>query len=119
MTEETPAAATAIDLGVNLEPAAPKPARKKVAAIGLPDTVRILVEENDEIPPTGLFVGLNGTGYLIRAGEPVDVPRAILGVLDCAVMSAPQIDPTTRQVVGYRERMRYPYRTLKPLDTAV
>jgi len=30
--------------------------------------------------------------------------------LDHAVMSSPQIDPGTKQVVGYRERMKYPYR---------
>lgn len=76
------------------------------------DTLRIVVEENDDIPPTGLFLGHNGRGYLIRPGEPVDVPRHIVEILDHAVMSSPQIDPSTKQVIGYRERMKYPYRVV-------
>jgi hypothetical protein len=74
------------------------------------DRVRIILEENDEIPPTGLFLGLNGKGFLIRPGEEVDVPMGVKEILDHAVMSAPQMDPATKQIVGYRERMRYPYR---------
>lgn len=76
------------------------------------DTLRIVVEENDDIPPTGLFLGHNGRGYLIRPGEPVDVPQHIVEILDHAVMSSPQIDPSTKQVIGYRERMKYPYRVV-------
>jgi hypothetical protein len=83
---------------------------RKAKPQGMPDTVKIVLEENDDIPPTGLFLGHNGKGFLIRPGEPVDVPRHILDILDNAVMSTPQTDPTTRQVIGHRDRMRYPYR---------
>lgn len=96
------------ELGSNIEaeaPAAPK--RKTVAK---PETVKIILEENDEIPPTGLFVGLNGRGYLIRAGEEVTVPSGVAEILEHAITSVPQMDPQTRQVVGYRDRMRYPFR---------
>jgi hypothetical protein len=103
-------------LGSNIEPVKPTPAARtpkaKTAPVGMPQTVRIVIEENDSIPPTGLFVGLNGKGYLIRPGEEVNVPRGVMEILDNAVMSAPQIDPGTRRVVGYRERMRYPYRVI-------
>jgi len=95
------------ELGVNIEP---EVKIRKARPTSLPETVKIILEENDDIPPTGLFLGHNGKGYLIRAGEPVDVPRHVLDILDNAVMSSPQIDPTTRNVVGYRDRMRYPYR---------
>jgi hypothetical protein len=71
---------------------------------------RIVLEENDDIPPTGLFVGLNGTGYLIRPGEPVDVPSGVIEILDNATTMVPQVDPQTRQVLGYRPRMRFAYR---------
>lgn len=74
------------------------------------DRVTIVLEESDDIPPTGLFVGLNGVGYLLRPGEPIAVPPGVIEVLDQAVMSMPQIDPQTQQVVGWRNRMRYPYR---------
>jgi hypothetical protein len=94
------------ELGVNIEPEIKVRKAKPV----VPDTIRIVVEENDDIPPTGLFLGHNGKGYLIRPGEPVDVPKHIVEILDHAVMSSPQIDPGTKQVIGYRERMKYPYR---------
>lgn len=74
--------------------------------------VRILVEENDDIPPTGLPIGHNGTAYVIKPGEPVEVPQFLLDILDNAVMSVPVTDPATKQVVGYRERLRYSYRRL-------
>jgi len=100
------------DLGNNLE--APKPEGEvrvqKKAPKGMPARTRIMLEENSEIPPTGLFVGVNGTGYLLKAGEPMDVPASVLEVLDHAIMSQPVMDPSSGQVLGYRERMRYPYR---------
>jgi hypothetical protein len=97
---------TDTELGTNIEPEIKVRRAKPI----VPDTIRIVVEENDDIPPTGLFLGHNGKGYMIRPGEPVDVPKHIVEILDHAVMSSPQIDPGTKQVVGYRERMKYPYR---------
>lgn len=98
-------------LGTNIEPA--KPATKqKARPIGMPKLTRIIIEENDNIPPTGLFVGINGHSYLIRPGEEVSVPKGVIDVLNHAIMQAPQIDPTSRRVVGYRKRMRYPYRVI-------
>lgn len=94
------------DLGENIDAKASKSAK----TVKKPDTVRIILEENDDIPPTGLYLGHNGTGYLLRPGEPADVPRKLIEILDHAVMSAPQTDPATKQVIGYRDRMRYPYR---------
>lgn len=94
------------ELGTNIEPEI----KVRKAKPLVKDTMRIVLEENDDIPPTGLFLGHNGKGYLIRPGEPVDVPKHIVEILDHAVMSSPQIDPSTKQVIGYRERMKYPYR---------
>lgn len=76
------------------------------------ETVRIILEENDAIPPTGLFVGLNGRGYLLKTGEELDVPLGVKGILDDAIMATPQFDPDTRQVIGYKSQRRYSYRTV-------
>lgn len=97
------------NLGSNIEPEIK--IQKKVTK-PVSDRVKILLEENDDIPPTGLFLGHNGRSYMLRPGEPVEVPRPLLEILDHAVMSAPQLDPQTKQVMGYRERMRYPYRVI-------
>jgi hypothetical protein len=78
--------------------------------VGMPNSTWIMLDDNDDIPPTGLFLGHNGTGYMIQTGVPVCVPNHILGVLDDAIMSAPIIDPKTRQIMGYRDRPRYTYR---------
>ena len=74
--------------------------------------VRIMLEEQDNIPPTGQFIGLQGVGYILRPGEEVDVPLPLLSVLNDAIESVPQVDPITRRVVGYRDRRRLPYRIL-------
>jgi len=71
---------------------------------------RIVVDDNDDIPPSGLFVGVNGKNYMIQTGVEVDVPEPLLEVLDNAVMSMPVTDPRTKKVVGYRDRTRYTYR---------
>jgi hypothetical protein len=72
----------------------------------------IELAENDDIPPTGQFIQVNGRAYMLRPGEPVEVPQEVINVLEQAVQEVPQVDPTTRQVVGYRKKLRFPYRVV-------
>lgn len=98
---------TVAGLGENIPPAEQiKVAKPKSRAA----TVKILLEENDDIPPTGLFLGLNGMSYLLRPGVAVDVPVGLKDILDHSIISVPEVDPQTRQTIGWRDRMKYPYR---------
>lgn len=109
--------------------------------------VRIILEENEGIAPSGQYFGLHGNwvnpemlakfedkvaakemtrkeayeastekvqfeAYL-RPGEPADVPVELLGILNDAIQDVPVIDETTSQVLGYKSRLRYPYRILQ------
>lgn len=76
------------------------------------ERVWIQLEDSDDIPPGGQFVGVNGYGYKIVPGSPVKVPVSVLEVLDNAIVSIAVVDPLTKQVVGWRDRLRMPYRVL-------
>lgn len=73
--------------------------------------IKIMLEESTEIPPTGQFIGYNGVGYVLRPGEPAEVPEGLLNVLDNAIMAVPIVNGDT--VVGYRDKLRFPYRVLE------
>jgi hypothetical protein len=72
--------------------------------------VRIILEEDAAIPPTGLFISANGRPYLLMAGVEAEVPQEVVSVLNDAVSSVPVIDPQTQRVTGFRNRLRFPYR---------
>ena len=80
--------------------------------------VRIVLEENDNIPPTGQFFGADGKGFMLKPGMEAVVPLSIINILNTAIMSVPQIDPATKQVTGFRDRLRFPYRVLAAIPAA-
>ena len=46
----------------------------------------------------------------LRPGEEASVPVELLSVLNDALTDTPVIDPITSQVLGYKQKLRYPYR---------
>lgn len=89
-----------------------KPERKAPAAPAVKDKIRILLEDCDDIPPTGLFIGYNGRPYILQTGAEVDVPVGLKEILDNAVITSPVIDPRTRQIIDWRSRKKYNYRVI-------
>lgn len=106
---------------VRMEPAlvreAPAPRPIAVGAVG--PRVRIILEDNDQIPPTGQFFGADGVGYMLKPNMAADVPASIISILDSCVMSTPIVDPDTLQVTGYRDRLRFPYRVVAHVPAPV
>lgn len=72
-------------------------------------TVCIVLDENDNIPPPGLFIGLNGRTFMIKPGFEVNVPIGVVEILDNAVEQRPVINAQTRQCTGWTKRRRYGY----------
>lgn len=101
-------------LGNNLGTADPAPAVvAKVAPVGMPETVRIVLEENDNIPSIGQFFGINGVGYLLKPGVEANVPIGIKEILDNAVEKRPIVSTVTNEITGWSNRHRYPYRLVQ------
>lgn len=102
---------------VKMEPAVvAAPPKPKVKAEGVmakyKKRVWIVLEDNENIPPTGQFIGHDGNGFMLRSGVAVEVPVELVEILNNAVYLAPVVDPQTRQIIDYRERLRFPYRVL-------
>ena len=74
--------------------------------------VRILLEDNDAIPPGGQFAQANGVPFLLQSGMEMDAPVSLLDVLDHAITSVPVCDQD-RNIIGYRDRLRFPYRVIR------
>jgi len=97
----------------------PMPSNKRVAmptkevakpARASEKRVRIMLEESDEIPPTGQFFSVNDHAYILRPGEEADVPEELVEVLDNAIQEMPIMQGD--KIMGFRKRLRFPYRIL-------
>lgn len=98
--------------GANLK----KPSHKK-AAPAKSDTpkveyVRIKLAHSRDIPPSGLYLGHNGKGYLLRPGVEASVPEFLLDVLDNAVMKKP-VTGANGQVDGWEDQPRFMYSIIR------
>lgn len=68
----------------------------------------IVLEENDNIPPTGLFIQYNGVPFILRTGVEASVPLPLTEILDNAKTHVAITDATHR-IVAYRPKLRFPY----------
>ena len=74
--------------------------------------IKIRLEQNKEIPPSGQFIGINGVGYLLVPGVDVEVPEFLLDALDAAVEDVPVLDERGN-VAGYQKKTRFPYQNVR------
>lgn len=77
-----------------------------------PGRTTIMLEENENIPRGGQFFGINGASFLLKPGIEVSVPNGIIDILNNAEMSVPVVNSEYLQVVGWRRKLRYPYRVI-------
>lgn len=112
------------DLGDNLGPEEPKSRSKKAVAIAAPkrkskkavavaapknNRICIMLDDNEDIPPTGHPVSVNGKMYILKTNEKMWVPPEVIEVLENAVTSVP-VFGQGQKVLGYRDRPRLPFR---------
>jgi hypothetical protein len=93
-----------------------KPSHKKAApaatAPAKADYVRIKLAHSRDIPPSGLYLGHNGKGYLLKPGVEADVPDFLLDVLDNAVMKTP-VTGANGQVESWEDQPRFMYSIIR------
>ena len=75
--------------------------------------VKVIFDEVEDSPPSGLFISINGESYQITPGVEVEVPDFLLDHMDNALVGSPVVDPQTRRVTGYRHAPRFPYRVVR------
>lgn len=73
----------------------------------------IILEDNPDIPPTGLFIGYNGNAYVLKVGVEALVPLPLCEILDNARTNTAIIDRDTSRILGYRSKLRFPYRVMR------
>lgn len=83
----------------------------KAAHAGSATHAYIELHQNEDIPPSGLPIGLNGKHYELRPGVPARVPVGVIGVLKAAVAAKPVRNPSGK-ITSYRESPRFPYTVL-------
>lgn len=88
-----------------------KPAAKKTRDASGVKRVTIVLAKHPDIPPTGLFLGHNGTGYKLIPGKEASIPEFLLDILDNAVESRPVVEDG--QIVGYEDAPRFSYREVR------
>lgn len=77
---------------------------------GAPKFYRVVMDDVDGYSPGGQFFGINGRAWMLQGGRTYVIPEALKTVLDQALESVAVLNPDTRRIEGYRNRLRFPYR---------
>ena len=105
-------------LGTNTSPVVQKAEEPdKAPVVSVPKRIKIILDENENIPPSGQFFGINGASYLLRPGEEASVPPGIVDILENAIISVPILD-SGRRTSGWRNRHRFPYQIVHARERA-
>lgn len=94
----------------------PQAARPRARTQGVPkmsEEERVVIElhDNPDMPPGGVYIGVNGKGYQLQPGAPVAVPLSVLGVLKTAVQQRPVYANNGSQgkIIGWANSPRWAY----------
>lgn len=68
----------------------------------------ISLHDNEDIPPTGQFFGVNGRAFQLRSNTWYKVPSWLLSSIDNCVVDRPVQDDQLR-LIGVRPMKRFPY----------
>ena len=81
---------------------------------GIKRTKIVIHESTDVNAVNPVFVGVNGTGYTINRGQEVDVPAAVVEVLNNAreTLYERKKDKFGREYMSPREALSYPFSIL-------
>jgi hypothetical protein len=87
----------------------PRNARSKLSDVPPPvktvSRVKIVLEEDPGIPPTGLYISANGRPYLLMPGVEAEVPQEVVSVLNDAVTRCRSSIRKPSASTGYRPRL--------------
>lgn len=68
---------------------------------------RIIINENPNIPPEGVFLSLNGYAFLAKPGVEIDIPRPVRKMLDTRIETVTTYDTNGKEYT--RNVQKYSY----------
>lgn len=68
---------------------------------------RIVINPREDIPSEGVFISLNGYGFLAKPGEEVDIPRPVRLMLDTRIVTETKQDESGKEYKRDLRRMTY------------
>lgn len=76
------------------------------------DAEIIMLNDNDEIPPSGQYFAVNGRYFILKPNVWYRVPGFLLAVINHAITDRP-VQNDQLQLVGVRPQKRFPFETYR------